>query len=565
MNINKIYQNRPFKVRNADEYDLENILDLFVDPMDGLSTPFDYENAIIKGKMGSGKTMYLRANYAYYSFTMVPSLLENNSIVIPIYIKMSDFQTIKNPEDIYSKILIKILEEMTAACSSFESAEYLSKLHKGFQNVNIVASFFKEGVKRNIERLKKVTAEEYIETVGNTFKATGKCGNKLLTASADYSRNVITELKGKESVTFDDIVDAYNELYQKINGKILLLFDEVGSLNRNFLKETEQSSCFESLMNQFRTLSFVRTKIAIYPNSVSDILTETRYGDMIELENMISENQYSSFLNRTIALIDNYLQKDAREICRAEDIFDMSAEDMDVIEQIVNASNGNMRRLVHLLDMSMNNAYRRNNGNGKVNMIDVVVTLKEQAQRIEALFTVSERELLSDIASVCRSRATYRFSFPNKSVSLIKYTSKSAEYNIVNLVESGIGRKSSIYEFDYVYCVYKDIPTHYLKNTERLDKSRARKTGDRIRKVTKITDELIEQAVIPGKIEGKIAYLNSERTSGFINAENGKEYFISKEWIIEDDRNKSLKVGATIRFIPVRYTDTDYARELEVL
>lgn len=63
--LENIYMARPFKIRNADEYDLENILDLFIDPTDGLVGPFEFSNSIIRGKMGSGKTMYLRANYAY--------------------------------------------------------------------------------------------------------------------------------------------------------------------------------------------------------------------------------------------------------------------------------------------------------------------------------------------------------------------------------------------------------------------------------------------------------------------------------------------------------------------
>ena len=59
-----IFKTRPFKVRNADEYNLENILNLFVSPTQGLTTPFDFENTIVKGRMGSGKTMYRRANHA---------------------------------------------------------------------------------------------------------------------------------------------------------------------------------------------------------------------------------------------------------------------------------------------------------------------------------------------------------------------------------------------------------------------------------------------------------------------------------------------------------------------
>ena len=63
MNIAQVILSLPFKTRNADEFVDENILSLFVDPTDGVAGPFDYRNEIIKGKMGTGKTMYLRANY----------------------------------------------------------------------------------------------------------------------------------------------------------------------------------------------------------------------------------------------------------------------------------------------------------------------------------------------------------------------------------------------------------------------------------------------------------------------------------------------------------------------
>ena len=32
--LEKVYLSRPFKTRNADEYDLENVLDLFIDNTD---------------------------------------------------------------------------------------------------------------------------------------------------------------------------------------------------------------------------------------------------------------------------------------------------------------------------------------------------------------------------------------------------------------------------------------------------------------------------------------------------------------------------------------------------
>ena len=56
----------------------------------------------------------------------------------------------------------------------------------------------------------------------------------------------------------------------------MLLIDEAGSLDRQFFKGANNDSFFEILMNQFRTASYIRTKIAIYPNSYQDILTEER-------------------------------------------------------------------------------------------------------------------------------------------------------------------------------------------------------------------------------------------------------------------------------------------------
>ena len=107
-NLKQIYLSRPFKTRNADEYDLSSILDLFVDPTDGVTGPFDFSNSIIKGKMGSGKTMYLRANYAYYLYTLVPTLLEEEPIILPVYIRLSDFQNIIDPEQLYYALIVPL-------------------------------------------------------------------------------------------------------------------------------------------------------------------------------------------------------------------------------------------------------------------------------------------------------------------------------------------------------------------------------------------------------------------------------------------------------------------------
>ncbi len=102
-----IYLKRPFKTRNADEFELSEILHLFVNPLDGLTSPFDFENSIVKGRMGSGKTMYLRANHVYHLYGILPALKNNEQIILPVLIRLSDFQHINEPALIYRSIIIK--------------------------------------------------------------------------------------------------------------------------------------------------------------------------------------------------------------------------------------------------------------------------------------------------------------------------------------------------------------------------------------------------------------------------------------------------------------------------
>ena len=74
MDRKELYAKRPFKTRNADEYPLEDIISKFVSPIVGILNPFEYESAIVRGKKGTGKTMYLRANHAYYQFSFFSSI-----------------------------------------------------------------------------------------------------------------------------------------------------------------------------------------------------------------------------------------------------------------------------------------------------------------------------------------------------------------------------------------------------------------------------------------------------------------------------------------------------------
>ena len=89
------------------------------------------------------------------------------------------------------------------------------------------------------------------------------------------------------------------------------------------------------------------------------------------------------------------------------------------------------------------------------------------------------------------------------------------------------------------------------------------KEGDWITRVTQLNQEIMDQAEVPGKIEGTIVYLSENL--GFIRTDEGGEYFFSQSAVISTDKNKSLIVGKRLKFYPVKFDDSNFAMSVEVL
>lgn len=566
MNIAQVILSLPFKTRNADEFVDENVLSLFVDPTDGVAGPFDYRNEIIKGKMGTGKTMYLRANYIYHLSILVPQMIEREPLILPLYIKLSDFQNLHEPGKIYDQIIIRLIQEILNTCEKLQSANELVNLHNGFQN-NVVGMWFNR-VSQNaiVEKLNEITAEEYTRQVSTELSTQGTVGHNFLTACTQYEKTNFIELKKKEDPQIADFVFAYETLLRQIDCKLLILLDEVGSIDKSFFEEHGGASFFETLMNQLRTLDFVRTKIAVYPHTFADVLTETRYGDVILLEDDIySPDGYKAFLNKTISIVEKYVGVVASDFESIESLFAVDKSNMQMLEQIIYASDGNMRRLVQLLDATLNECYKRCEGKERAVLADALAAIKNQARQMEQLYFGTDLDFLRTLTAVCKKRSAYRFMFPKKSPILLKYINKSSECNILKIKEVGTGRRGTTYWFDYSYCVYADIPTHYQFNSERIARSRSNVEGDWITTVTRITDELLVQANLPGKVDGSIYYVNAQKTFGFISDGSRDDYFFMTGSIIESDRDAQLMCGRKVRFSPVTFNNTVSAYEIELL
>jgi hypothetical protein len=364
------------------------------------------------------------------------------------------------------------------------------------------------------------------------------------------------------------VEECYKNLLEGQEGKILLLIDEAGSLDKSFFKENDDSCFFGILMNQFRTASFMRTKIAVYPNSYSDMLTETRYGDAVILEDDIfSEQGYQRFRERTLDMITNYLNPNTYESTdfTVNQFFDTERHEIsgDAIEQIIYASNGNMRRMMQLLDLTMETAYMENNCAVRVTKAHAIDALIKHALKSEAEYNTQDLELLKSLVDVCKTRGAFHFQLPN--IPLYKYTNRSQEYNLVNVVQLGSGRRATTYAFDYSYAVAKVIPTHRMVDSEKIQHERSKAKGRWLLRSASINQELIQHAALPGKLEGKIDYMKDGGDIGFIVCDSNTEYFFNSINVIESDKSKALMVGKRVRFYPSAIKDSKMAVLIEVL
>ena len=561
-----VYKRRPFKARNAEEYDSGSIINLFVTPINDLRDCFEFENCIIKGKMGSGKTMLLKANLALYLSSMVPSILSGTELIMPVYLKLSDFQHIRNPEQIYNSIIVRIIEEISSSYLNLIDSHKLAQLHNGV--LNFASSLFEEfRFTKVLDELSKLNAHEYIEKVSHSLGLNAKLKHPFIETAANYKNERIVEVKTKKQPGILDVCNAYDILLKKYNGKILLLIDEVGSLDKSFFSKTDGVSFFEVLMNQLRTVEYLRTKIAIYPHSLSDMLIETRYGNLVLLdENILLLESYKRFRCKTIDLIHKYINANSGHPLNVSDLFDINLEDIlcsDCLEQLINASGGNTRRLIKLLDMAMKVAFEDHLGAGKISDTHVIATLEKESQEMTHLYYDSDLELLHKIALACKKRKTFKFKFPYKSPVLTKYTNKSEEHNILSIAETGVGGRGNTYKFDYSYCFTNEIPTHHILGTDKIDRSRSRKLGNWANNIAQISEEIIEQAGLPGKINGEIQFLANG--AGFIKGNDGNDYYLVFEEIINPEKYKVLEVGKVVRFFPVIKSDSRMAVSVEVL
>lgn len=488
----------PFTFSNAEKISAHHIIHLFVTGEgrnQGAVRPSG--DAIIRGSRGSGKTMLLRYLNIFGNFTFDENVKNKKvSESFPVMVNLSLIHNSEWKSSVNS--LIDSAEKLI-----FESV--LSSLDK--KNKELHSSEFRNALFKVNQKLKVLANQEGTDIW------------KLGVAIRENMSNYFTH--------------------------ILLLIDEVAPVfPKDFFLDSENG--FLRWMNSIRNSGPYFTRIAVYPNDVSDVLNEDRFGTVVNLDyNVKNVDDYYAFRQYCIELVDRYLRMvslNRIKPTKLSDIIDLDSQnENDAFEQLLYASDGSSRRFSSLMDKCLtSNRYEKNKLYDKSDIFEIV---KEFSNNLLSSYDLSEREIAQSLAKACRKQVTYRFRLPNLSGLVNSLHAKNEELNIVKLAEIGTGRRGTTYEFTYPYCILMDIQTHYLKDTRKICQSRDIYSGEWISQVTTIT-------------RNQIDYLNKElRLEGIVIDVNDDMIVLSdiltKNEYISESFEDELKIGDKVTFIHI--------------
>jgi hypothetical protein len=331
---------------------------------------------------------------------------------------------------------------------------------------------------------------------------------------------------------------------------ILLLIDEVAPVfPKEFFNDKENG--FIRWMNSIRNSGPYFTRIAVYPNDLSDILNEERFGTIVNLDyDVKNPDDYIAFRDYCNQLVNKYLKVVSLNSFSPTKITDIITiienNSDDSLEQLIYASDGSSRRFISLMDKCITSPhYKKGEVYKKEQIINII---KDFSSNLLASYDVSDKELAQSIAKACRKQVAYRFRVPGLSSLITPLFAKNEELNIVKLTEVGTGRRGTSYEFTYPYCILMDIQTHYFKDTRKICNSRDLVNGEWITQVTTINKDQIDFLNNELRIEGVVTEIDEDII--LITSLN-KDVYLSESF------DQSFKLGDRVSFININEIASD--------
>jgi hypothetical protein len=494
----------PFTQLNAEKISEDQLFELFVQCEHRHRSATRLEgDAIIRGQRGAGKTMLLRYLHVFALYNCKRAQSENRiAPVFPIYINLS----------------------LTSHKSDFggSDSEILGILNDKIA-LAVVAGF------------------------DNYAKSSGQ--RELLSAVVRL-KDRLNVLKTNGKGPLSNLGDCIREVLPLHFGKVLLLIDEVAPcLPRSFFQKADsgESNGFVAWMNTIRNSGPFYTRIAVYPNDVSDQLNEDRFGEVVNLEYDIrKDDELSQYRAYSIRIIENYLRHASLEGERGSTLLikrflneDCKSVD-DALEQILFASDGSTRRLSRIMDKCIEFLSQKN-GSDPITKDECIGIIKGMARNLHTSYRTTDQEIADRVSTTCKRQGTFRFRSPGNKSILHSLHSAREEINIIRLAESGSGKRGLVYEFTYPFCLLWEIPTHSLKEHEgkRIDHNRSSISGRWISSTTsvKTSDIIISHE---SKKIGEVRVINDDIAE--IIERSGSAY-------ITDDLIDGMAVGSRVSFL----------------
>ncbi|MBN2828604.1 MAG: cold shock domain-containing protein [Tissierellales bacterium] len=525
----------PFKNISAEDIKDEDIMDVFIFNEELFLDVFNVNNSIIRGEKGTGKTMLLKAIYNFYNYKAVVDIKQEKIVkCLPIYVNLAHYSQIEDKNELYRRIILKVIEEFYLANRKIQDIKFNENWFAKLTNW-IKEIFSEEDLEKNFQMM---SAEEVKEVFGNKAISEYSMGQKLLNASVRLEEEYTTEIKKDKYVGVTNIQEIFNKYLREVCENVLLIFDEVSSLDKSFFRgDCDSESMYIKFLNQLRTTPNIYYKASIYPHHYSDILEETRYGKSINLNfNVYNEDHMSSnrkLVKKTIMSYVNTYKMDEESYNTIESFVDIlkvsddeyngmfsgnDSENLgDSIEQIVFGSRGSYRRIMQICSEAFNYVAKNKDAGDLFISKDVVLeVLSSTGKNMLEKFSPEDQQKISNIAKVCRKRTRYKFNYPYNSIEMSKFLNRGSQDNILYLEKEGRGRAAAIYEFDYSFCVYADLTTHLLRHVERGAKSRSFANGKLNTRTAKVTSDDIN--ALDG-IRGVIYKVVEKKGFGFIKTE----------------------------------------------
>lgn len=508
----RLYENlgiakNPFAVSNAEKISIEMISKLFVQDEERHRSALRLSgDAIIRGSRGSGKTMCLRY-LDWFGQDEFHRAVTDRKIAecFPVFINLGQLHVADVDGNINAitksaetMIVEQTIDSLDKVCDNLQLAEFRDAMHRFKQRLSIL---------KNQE--------------GSRIAQLGKSISEHLSRYFDH---------------------------------ILLLIDEIAPIFPKVFFQDAQNG-YGRWMNSIRNSGPFNTRIAVYPNDVADTLNEERFGTVVNLEFNPRENKdYEAFRRYAIRIFDQYLLSVAANRSTPPSIHAIlelaNAPYGDGLEQLLYASNGSSRRLVRLFEKCVTHRCGKPQ-DGPIVKEKVLEVIQEFSENLLSGYSTTEQQLANSLAKACKKAGTFRFRCPGISDLVRRICMSREETNLVALVEAGSGTRATTYEFNYPYCIQVGIPTHHVKDTQRIHHDRDLTQGEWIQRITGLDKEQLD--IFKDNVRQTGIVVDIADDMFMIRTDNGTEF-------VGEESTVSLNLNDSVSFIAIEGNASDILR-----